>query len=353
MFQDLFNLNTTLTLIQAVENIKLPVSFLTDTFFPQKLSVATDYVAIEYRKENRMLAPFLVKNTKGIDIARGKSRVKIYSPVVVGARRTIGIGDVSLRQFGEQPNIYNAPTAEERQARLQAQDLSELLRLMANRKEAMASELLQTGKLKIQAFAEDGQIAEVDEIDYDLNNSITPTVVWSNTSAKIYDDLRDASEQIQEEIGEIPTVLIVGKNIEQRLLKNKEIKDWLMLPNRENLTMANFAPTWTSPQVRHIGRISALNLDIVSYSQTYIDDSGTVKNFIDPDTAIIGVPGKGREIHCPVTIFQQGNFHTISADTVPFYSYSDEAQTTSLTLFSRYVLTPDAFGSWITIKTEG
>ena len=173
MFQDLFNLNTTMTLIEAVENIQQPASFLADTFFSNKSFVTTDYIGVEYRKENRKLAPFLSKNTRGVDIARTKSRVKFYSPVTIGARRSIGIGDVSLRQFGEVPYIYNAPTAEERQARLQAQDLVELLRLVKNRKEAMASELLQTGKLRIKAFAEDGEMEEIDEIDFDLNNIST------------------------------------------------------------------------------------------------------------------------------------------------------------------------------------
>ena len=115
----------------------------------------------------------------------------------------------------------------------------------------------------------------------------------------------------------------------------------------------NFAPQFISPQVRQIGRISALNLDLIGYNLTYIDDDGQAQYFVDPDSVIIGVPGKGREIHCPVTIFQQGNFHTISADIVPFYSSDDASQTTSLTVLSRYVLAPEVFNSWQCIKTEG
>ena len=350
---DIFSIEHSYELIQAIQQVKQPASFLADTFFPNVRMSTADYVAVETQKLGRRLAPFITKNTRGVNISREKSEIKYYSPLTFAPRRVIGAGDLELRQFGEVPNLFSKPTPEERAARLQAQDLVDLMRLHANRKNQMASEILQSGKVKIKAYADDGKIAEEEEIDFGFSNVITPAVTWDNAAATIYRDLKTISEQIQEDLGEIPTVAILGKNVEQYLINNTEIKNWLMVPSRENLLMANFAPTWTNPQVRHIGRISALNLDLVSYSQTYVAEDGTTKYFVAPDNVILGLAGGGMEIHAPVSIFQSGAWHTISAPFVPSYSSNDDAQTTSLTVYSKYMMVPGDLNSWYTIKTKG
>ncbi len=347
---DIFSLEHTYELIQAVQQVKAPVSFLADTFFPNVMQTQADYVAVETQKLGRRLAPFITKNTRGVNVSREKSEIKYYSPLLFGPRRVISAGDLALRQFGEMPNLYGAPTPEERAARLQAQDLTDLLRLHANRKNQMASEILQTGKLTVKAYADDGKVAETDEIDFSFSNLITPAVTWNNANATIYEDLKTVSEQIQGDIGEIPTVAILGKNVEKYLIQNTEIKNWLMVPSRENLLMANFAPHWTSAECRYIGRISALNLDLVSYSQTYTAEDGTTKYFVEPDNVILGITGGGREVHTPVSIFQNG-WHTINAAYVPLYTSDDTAQTTALTVYSKYILVPADVASWYCIKT--
>lgn len=348
---DIFSIEETYTLISAVERIQEPVTFLADAFFPNKLTVGTDYVAVEYRKQERYLAPYITKGTRGVNINRGRSQIQYFTPPRFGPRRVIGPGDVALRQFGETPDIYSPVTAEERAARLQAQDLIELMRLHSNRRGVMASEILQTGKVEVKAYADDGQVAETDTIEFDWDGKLTAAVAWSDPNADIYGDLYTISERIQERCGLVPTLAICGKNVERKLLKNKEIREWLMIPNRENLTMANISPSWKSPQVRTIGTISSLNLDLVSYAQTYIADDGTTKPYVDPDAIIIGIPGRGKEIHAPVQIFQQGQWHTISAPFVPFYTYNDDAQTTALTIYSRYILVPDVIDDWVCLDT--
>ena len=348
---DIFSIETTYTLLEAVERIDQPLSFLADTFFNNRRTVETEMVAMEYRKQGRQLAPYVVRGGRGVDVSRSGSKVKYYSPPIYAPRRTIGLYDITHRQFGEIPNLYSPVTPEERAAKMQAEDLADLLKLHANRRGQLASEILQTGKVTMKAYADDGLVAEVDEIDYGWSGSITPTIAWSNANAKIYDDLKAASEKIQEDTGEIPTLAICGKNIEGYLIQNKEIKDWLLIPNRQNIAMASFAPRYTSPQVRYIGYISALNMELVSYAQTYIDENGQTQYYVDPDNVIIGVPGKGKEIHAPVTIFtNDGKFQTISAAYVPNYTFDINAQTTALTVYAKYILVPEMVDDWVTIK---
>lgn len=343
----------TYALIGVVEQIKQPASYLVDTFFPNQMPVSyTTWVSVEYTKQGRLLAPYVVKGSKGVNINRATSRISSYKAPMVAPRRTIGLGDIELRQMGEQP-IFSTVRPEERAARMQANDLVELLRLIQNRKNKQAADILQTGRTTIRGYADDGVTVEEDEIIFDWNGLITPTTDWDQSDATIYDDLRAASERIQEDSGYIPTLMLCGKNVEQYLLKNTEMKDWLQIPNRQNLTMASFAPHYTTPQARFIGYLSALNLEIISYAETYTDDDGQVKPFIDPDTVIIANPNRGKQLYGAVTFMNQaGDWTTVAANNVPVYLADPAAQQSSLAIYSRFLLVPDEMSDWLCLKVK-
>ena len=351
--QDLFTFEGSVTLLKAVEKIDRPANFLSEMFFPKKQALETDFAAIEYRKVNRNIAPYVVSGARGVNIARGTTKVKTFFAPNFAASRVIGIEDLRRRQFGEIPNIFNAVKPEERLAKLQAQDLLELTELIENRRGVMAAEILQTGKLNLRSYADDGRLVSEETIDFDCSaNIVSPTVHWDNAAAKIYSDLLSASETIQEATGTIPTVAICGRNIENYLIQNDEIKTWLMVPNRENMTMINLQPHFTGVQARFIGRITSLNLDLYSYSQTYFDDEGNKKYFVGEDNVIMGTRN-GSTCYFPITLMQNGQPYTVSANVVPQYTYNDEARTRRLTVYSRFVQVPETFGDWITIKARG
>lgn len=349
---DIWGIRDTVSLIGVVENIKPSASYLADTYFPNALpTVNTDYIAVEYMSKGRVLAPYISKGSRGVNINRATSRVRSYKPPTVGVRRVIGPEDIRLRAFGEQP-IFSTTKPEERLARMQAEDMRDLLDMIANRRNKMAADILQTGKTEIKAYNDDGAVIEQDLIDFDWQGLITPTVTWDNANATIYSDLMNASEKIQEESGYIPTLMLCGKNVEQYLLANTEIKNWLQIPSRENLNMASFSPRYTTPQSRFVGYISALNLEIVSYNETYTDDDGQVKPFLNPDTVIIGNPGRGRHLTGSILLMENGNFHTYAAPYVPHYVADDNSQTISLSLYSRFLLVPNVIEDFVCLKVK-
>ena len=154
-------ITSTYDLLPVVERIKQPASYLVDTFFPNVMPTSnSDYVTVEYRKEGRLLAPYIVKGSRGVNINRGTSRINLYKAPLVGPRRVIGLEDISLRQFGETP-VFSTVTPAERAARMQANDLTELLRMIQNRKNKQAAEILQAGKTKIRGYADDGVTVEI------------------------------------------------------------------------------------------------------------------------------------------------------------------------------------------------
>lgn len=347
--------NDTVSLMQAMERMKPPASFLLDTFFPiMPPTAVTSTIMVEYRKGGRRLAPFIVKGSKGINMKRETSWLETYQPPMVGPRRVLAPEDLTHRAFGE--TVYSTTTEAQRAAQIQARDLVELQDMIINRKNKMAADILTTGQCEIKGYADDGETPTLDVIRFDgWTQKITPSVTWDNPGATIYEDLKGASEMIQESTGMIPTLMLCGKNVEKYLIKNTALREWLAVPNRENLAMLSLAPRFTSPQIRRIGLLQSLNLEVYSYAETYTDDDGSVKPFLGDDDVIIAIPGRGRQLHGAVTLLDDAGvgFRTFIGQYVPYYNGNKETQEMALTVYSRFLLAPAWADDWAIIKTKG
>ena len=257
---------------------------------------------------------------------------------------------LSRRMFGEQP-VFSNLSGQDRANKIIADDLTELQRMIANKKNYMAAELLQTGKLIIEGYADDGSTIREDTIDYNVTNINTVNASWAVATTDIYKDIYNAVNQIAEEVGELPDIMVVGKNVEQYILNNKTTKDWLMIPNAQYAGFANLAPKYISPQTRYIGRINALGLEVYSYLETYYDDkTQTIKPFIDADTAIIGIAGRGKQITGAITLLEDKVWNTYAAEYVPHFTYDEKHNQQSLALYSRFTPVPEVVDSWQVLK---
>ena len=190
---EIFSEMNTLELIQVVERIKAPATFLVSTLFPNTEQLMSDILPVEYRKEHRKIAPYVIDGAKGINVKREKTAVKLYQAPLMGVRRVIGINDISRRGIGEMP-IVSTKTPEDRARELAARDLVELQRMLTNSRTAQAAELLQTGKITVRAFADDGATPQVDVIEF--NWSGKKNTDWTTANADILGDLREASYTI-------------------------------------------------------------------------------------------------------------------------------------------------------------
>ena len=346
---NIFEIRDTVTLLQAVELIKPAASYLTDTFFSRKEPVAnTSMVAVEYRKGKRLLAPYIVKGSRGVNIGRDSATGKMYRAPMVGPRRVFGVADLEMRQFGEVP-AFSQMTPAERAAAMQAQDLKDLLAMIRNRQNQMAADILTTGKTVIKGYADDGKTFIEDTIDYQFENvKAVPATNWTNASATIYEELKAGIEQIAEDTGSLPTMLLCGSGIEKCLLNNKELKEWLSAANRQNWMMASVQPKYLAPQTRYIGTISALGIEIYSYYETYTDESGDVKPFIPENAAILITPDMGRQSFGAVTLIDKSaGVVTYAAEAVPKYTIDELNNEMSLAVYSRFIMIPDDIQSWI------
>lgn len=346
--QEIFSELSTMELIQVVERIKAPATFLVETMFPQVQQITSDILPIEYNKEHRRLAAYLVSGAKGINVKREKTSVKLYQCPLMGIRRVIGINDITRRGIGEMP-VVSTKTPEERAQEMVARDLVDLQRMLTNSKTAQAAELLQTGKITVKAYADDGETPQEDVIEFNWSGKKNKD--WTANNADILGDLREASYEIQEKAGIVPSLLICGKNVEKYMLENKKMADWLLSANANATKFINYQPQFTSPQIRHLGFINALNLEMVSYAETYWDGEQAIP-FLNPDSAILCCPGRGRQVYGSITLLENKQWQTYAAQMVPYYSANDDSQTSSLALFSRFLLIPENIDDWCCLKVK-
>ena len=342
----------TISLMQAMERIKAPASFLLDTFFPKVMPTAmTTKIEVEYRKGGRKLAPYIVKGAHGVNTGREGSSIAIYQPPMLGPRRIVSPEDIEQRGFGE--TVYSTITPAQRAAQLQARDLSDLQGMIVNRKNKMAADILTSGSTTISGYADDGQLVTTDVVSFDWTQEAKVAKSWADAGADIYGDIKAASETIQENAGMVPTIMVVGKNIENYLLNNEGIMKWLAIPSTSNLSLMSIAPRYTHPQIRRIGLIQSLNLEIYSYAETYTDDAGETQPFLAPDDAIIAIPGRGRQLHGAVTLInpEGTGFNTYAGEYVPQYYGNRDSNQMALTVYSRVLLAPEFVDDWATIHT--
>ena len=348
------NYNDTISLIKAMERAKPPASFLIDTFFPNKTPVSKNqFIMVEQRQKKRRLAPFVVKSGKGVNMRRDSSTMKVYVPPMVGPRRILSADDLAQRSFGE--TIYSTLGEDQRASRMLADDLVDLHDSVINRQNQMAADIMLNGRYEIRGYADDGKTELIDVIEFtNWDQKLIPTKHWDQAGATIYTDISEMSSKIRQRAGQIPTIMVCGKNVPKYIMDNDEIKSWLMVPNRENLAMLSIKPKFESPQIIRVGRIDSLNLEIYTYEEIYEDDEGNEKSYIDEDDVIIAIPAFGQQLYGAVTLLNDDlTFNTYSAELVPYYNGNKDNQTLSLTMYSRFLLAPMWGDEWATIKSRG
>lgn len=350
----MITLTDTVSLMSAVERFTTPATTLLDTFFPIiPETSATSTIEVQFRKGNRRLAPYVVRGAKSVNMTRDGFKSDFYQPPMMAPSRVIDPDMLDQRNFGE--SFYSTKTGAQRATEMQTRDLVELQNMILNRKNKMAADILTTGKCEIKGYADDGKEVIIDTVDYNWEQKVIPAKTWDQAGATIYDDIRNTSLKIQENAGMVPTVMIIGKNVAGYMLNNEQILKYLNVPNAQNLSMFNFQPRIISPQVMLVGRVASLNLEVYSYMETYLDDDGQVKPFLGDDDVILGVPGRGRQLHGAINLLNDpGNgYETFSAPYVPYYIGNRDNQELKLTMYSRCILAPETVDDFACIKTKG
>lgn len=338
------DLQDTRTLLAVIEREYKPTTALVDIFFPNVKTFVTDTVDVEYRKGDRKMAPFIVPGSKGVNVAREGSNIRVYKAPIMRPKRVTAAEDILKRGFGE--DIYSKKTPAERAAEIRVKDLKDLIDMCTRRQEWLAAQLLLNGGYDIEGYADDGAKTVTDTLTF--GDVSTYTADWSDAStADVYNDLGDAAHKIRKAAGLNPTVAVMGYDVVQYILKNEQLLKYLAVPSRENLALANIQPALQRNDIFYVGRILSIGLDLYAYEGGFTNDKGEFEAYIPEGKVILGVPGRGKRLFGAVTqVEPDGNFATYAAEYVPKVTASVEDDVTTISVASRCVICPEMAEDW-------
>lgn len=349
-----FNFYETHNLLMAVEQLNPPTTFLRNRYFPTNAAsdiFSTNDVLVEYRDGTKRVAPFVAPRKGGVTMLRSSYEVQRFEPPRVAPRRILTIDDLNKRGFGEA--LLSQHTPEMRQRALILKDAQELSEMITRREEAMAAEVMQTNACVMKHIADDVDVYDEKHIKFfsEISNpaQYTPSGSWSADYTGVLGDL-SAMARLLTSRGLGATDLIVGADVADAMLANREIQRLLDLKNYE---IGRIDPSVLGNGATHITTLNAKGrqINVICYDEEYTEGSDT-KPYIDPKSVILTAPGAGRTLYGAVSQVEQGDglFHTYTGTRVPKYLSNAEGDTRTLTLTSCPLMIPNNKNPFIVAK---
>lgn len=340
-------------MLPAVKAITPRSTFLKDRYFPNGISFPTEKVLVDYKEDDRKIAPFISPRRGGITSYReGYSTYELVPPMI-GEKRALTADDLKKRGFGEA--LFSGMSDDQRQGEILTEDLYILTNRIKGRMEEMAAQCLLnnaiTGKIYTGEFG--GSDYEEYEIKYyegGSNDAVyTPAKKWNESGAAIIDDLYAMADSLASR-GLAATDLICAPNVAAQFRKDSTLRD--LLDNRR-MEYGELNPQQLAEQgVIQIGVLNCdgMRLNIFSYNASYVNDAGTSTKFIPAGKVVVTAPGCGETIYGAVTQLEQGasEFTTYQGEMIPKYISDPVSEVRTVQLVSRPLLKPKQKAPWIT-----
>lgn len=318
------NIYQTQTMLAAMQLLPKRPTFLRDRYFPttsQDIFVTED-VLIEYKDEkSRKLAPCVIPRKGGIPVARDGYKTIRYTPANVAPERPLTIDDLNRRQFGE--TLFSQQSPEQREGAILGQDILDLNELIDSREEYMAAQTIFNNGYTMKHYADKYGSGEYEEFEihfYDeaSNPAIyTPAGKWEPDYTGITNDLYNMAKMLKKRGIKAADVLF-GDDVALSIMSNKEMKE--LLDNRR-IDIASINPAELPSGVTSLGKVNCLGvvLELLCYSETYVDESGRESTFIPAKKIAVTAPAFGRTLYGAVTQIEESDrdFHTYAATRVP------------------------------------
>lgn len=156
----------TADLISVVPNLKLPVTFLLDRYFPNITTSDTEFVAIDVEIGKRRMSPFVSPLVEGKLVEQLRYQTNVFKPPYIKDKRAPDLRKPVKRMVGER--LTGALTGEEREIANLAAEMQDQVNMLTRRLEWMAASALTTGTVTV---AGDGFPTQV--IDFGRDPSLT------------------------------------------------------------------------------------------------------------------------------------------------------------------------------------
>lgn len=287
----LIDIFDTRTMLEAVEQMKRPFTFLRDTFFKRVVQSETETVDVDIVKGKRRMAPFVSPLAEGKKTERLGFSTNTIKPGYVKPFMITSAADLLKRQPGQM--LYQGGQTIEQRAQAQlGKDLAELMDLIDRREEWMAAKALDLGKvtMKIKGETADKTV----EVDFLMaaNHKITltSTDVWSHTDSNPIADLQAWATRIRQDSGVNPTDVVMGSSAAAAFINHAKVQKVM---DMRAVDMGEINPRMLPNGVSYVGRVKApgLTVDVWTYEDWYVDeDTGNEEPMVPAKKVWMGSP---------------------------------------------------------------
>lgn len=347
----------TVTMLAAVQVMLSHRTFLRDRYFPTVPAsdiFPTEEVLVEYRDGSKKIAPAVMPRKKGITMTREGYKTQRYTPPYIAPQRPLTIDDLNRKGFGE--NLFSNISPQQREATILGQDLKEFDEMISGREEYIAAQAMINNGYILKHYADkyggdDFEEWEIRFYDEETNPAkYTPEVKWGQVGAKIRADLKLMVKMLVSR-GLPATELVMASDVSDVIINDEDIRKLLDI---RNVNIGKIDPIILPEGAAHIGTINVdgRSIALISYDETYEDESGTIVPYMPSGTVVLTAPASGRGLYGAVTQIEEDDkmFHTYASTRVPKYTADAEADVRTLKVTSRPLLIPKNKAPWVSAK---
>ena len=209
------------SLTAAVNEVRSPLSFLKNSFYPTDQTVPTVEIELSTIRDGRSMAPFVKRDGAAIMVDGDSEDFRIVKPAHIRIKRPMSPSDLlDKRRAGFGIHVSAADMNAQMRSYL-AREMSSMLRKIQNSEEWLCSQAL-TGVISYEA--EDGVSFEVDfGRSADLTVTLAGGDLWTASTSHPKDDFLEASELINDNSEGIATDVVLGREAREAFLSNAEV----------------------------------------------------------------------------------------------------------------------------------
>ena len=273
----------TQVLIQVVENMIRPSSFLLDTFFANVVTFDTEEVAIDVDTGKRRISPLVTPMMQGRVVEGRSFTTNVIKPAYVKDKRSIDPKKPVKRALGER--LSGNLTGAEREAANLDYELTDQMEMLTRRMELMAADSLLDGKLALEILGHG-------TVEVDFGRAAGNTVVllttarWGESGVSPADDVEAWATQVLKESGVAPTDIVFTPEAWDLFKADPKVKDALDVRRGGNSQIELGAQV----QVGAVFKGDYGNFRLWVYNEWYVDESDVEQRMLPAYSVIMTSP---------------------------------------------------------------
>ena len=276
-----FGVYDTAELVAYVRNLKLPTTFLLDTFFPNIVESETPEVAIDIDDGKRRLAPFCSPLVEGKLVEARQWRTNLFRPAYIKDKRTPDLTRPVRRAIGER--LLGVMSPLERYEANVAFEINDQMEMITRRLEWMAASALTTGTVTITGEGYPSPIL----VNFGRSNSLTVALTgaaaWGQPGVSPTSYLTQFASNVLQQSGAQVTDVVLTNGPWTALLADLRIINAVWAPRAGN-TQVDFGG-YTAHGAVQVGQWGQFRLWL--YNEWYVDPVSDIELPMLADGTII------------------------------------------------------------------